>query len=170
MNSLLKIVDEEKIILRYDYIPQQMHTLGFYDNDGEGNITIILHSILKDFPRLLKCILSEELGHHFTSVGHSFYKAINCEFWKSNHIKTELKALKWSAFHLVPEKALDHAIEKEKLSTVYELEDYFAITRELILFRLRYRHDINFLSLHDLLVEENKYMQEVLGNLEKISI
>jgi hypothetical protein len=137
MQSLLALAEQENIIINYDNIAKRFKTFGLYDNDG-AHKQIILHTGLKDYPRLHKCILSEELGHHFTSVGISFYKAANCRFWKLNHIKTELRALKWSCFHLIPDDRLHCAIDTEHLRAVEEFEDYFEVTPELMLFRLRY--------------------------------
>ena len=163
MQSLLNELEKENITLKYAVIPKKFHTLGLYDNDGQGNAMIILHKELKNCPRLLKCILSEELGHHFTSVGKTFYKAANCCFWQLNHIKAELKALKWSAFRLIPEDKLNFAVQNEKLTTIYELEEYFNVTRELMLFRLRYKKNIDFLCLQQLIIEEDNYIKELLG-------
>ena len=164
MNHLLSIAEKENIEIIYENIPKKFRSLGYYINDDQGNSIITLHKELKNYPRLHKCILSEELGHHFTSIGESFYKAINCQFWKLNHIKTELKALKWSAFQLIPETQLDYAVECEKLITIYDLEEYFSVTRELMLFRLRYRKDISFLCLDNLLIEEDEYIKELLNS------
>jgi hypothetical protein len=124
-------------MINYDNIAARFRTLGLYDNDGV-NTQIILDAALKDDLRLLVCILAEELGHHFTSIGRSFYKAANCPFWKLNHIKTEMRALKWSAFHLMPEEKLRYAITREKLRQIYEFEEYFFVTEELARFRLNF--------------------------------
>lgn len=162
MQALISLAEKENIAIFYENIPKQFHSLGYYHNDGIGNVVITLHKALAQHPRLLKCILGEELGHHFTSAGESFYKAVNCQFWKLNHIKTELKALKWSAFQLIPENELEFAINSEKLHTIYELEEYFNVTRELMLFRLRYYKDLDFLCFENLLLEEDEYIKQLL--------
>ena len=157
MQSLLNLAERENIAITYDDIATRFKTLGLYDNDGV-NRQIILHAELKTYPRLHKCILSEELGHHFTSVGASFYKAANCRFWKLNHIKTELRALKWSCFHLIPDDCLLHAIYAERLRVIEEFEDYFEVTPELLLFRLRYVKKLDFLNIDALLQREERHM------------
>ncbi|MDR3349773.1 MAG: hypothetical protein LBO03_09320 [Acidaminococcales bacterium] len=164
MQSLLNLAEREQIIIAYDNIAKRFKTLGLYDSDGV-NRQIILHTELKNYPRLHKCILSEELGHHFTSVGTSFYKAANCRFWKLNHIKTELRALKWSCFYLMPDSNLLHAVHAERLCTVEELEDYFEVTHELLLFRLRYAKKLDFPDLDLLLQSEERHVLKLAETL-----
>jgi hypothetical protein len=164
MQSLFNLAEQENIAITYDNIAKRFKTLGLYDNDGASR-QIILHAGLKDCPRLHKCILSEELGHHFTSVGVSFYKAANCQFWKLNHIKTELRALKWSSFHLIPDERLLHAIHAERLREIEEFEEYFEVTPELLLFRLRYVKKPDFLNIDSLLQREERHMLKLAEKL-----
>ncbi|MDR2006707.1 MAG: hypothetical protein LBP78_05630 [Acidaminococcales bacterium] len=164
MQSLLNLAEREQIAITYDNIAKRFKTLGLYDSDGVSR-QIILHAELKSYPRLHKCILSEELGHHFTSVGASFYKAANCRFWKLNHIKTELRALKWSCFYLIPDGSLRHAIHTERLRAIEEFEDYFEVTPELLLFRLRYVKNPDFLDIDSLLQREERHILKLAETL-----
>ncbi len=149
MNSLIALADQENISVSYDNVFKRFHTLGLYNSDGATH-QIILDNTLKNDYRLCRCILAEELGHHFTSVGPTFYKAANFCFWKLNHIKAELKALKWSAFYLMPEPLLQQAINREHFNMGYEFEDYFEVTPQLLIHRLRYVPDLSFLCISDL--------------------
>lgn len=153
MQTLLALAARENINIYYEAIFRRFGALGLYNNDGICR-QIILEQALHGYPRLHLCILAEELGHHFTSVGPSFYKAANCQFWKLNHIKTELKAIKWSAFYLMPQERLQYAVDREKLTKPHEFEEYFNVTYELFLFRLRYVKNLEFLNMDALLRRE----------------
>ena len=132
---LLDIAAHEHITVSYDNILPRFKALGLYDNDGY-RAQIILHTDLKYEPRLLRCVFAEELGHHFTSAGPSFYKSANFQFWKLIHKKIELKALKWSAYKFVDDAELLTLI-RQGLQTARELSEERDITQELAEFRLR---------------------------------
>jgi Zn-dependent peptidase ImmA (M78 family) len=133
MQSLLALAEKENIEVIHHSIPSSF--LGLYIDDRDSSL-IILDPSLKRYPPLQRCILAEELGHHFTSVGNTIHHAANFPFWKLHQSKTELKALKWSATNLIPRRELLLACRRDRLTTVEELADYFQVTPELMKFRL----------------------------------
>lgn len=83
-----------------------------------------------------RCIMAEELGHHFTTAGN----CIPCEFYNYNDRVTisrmEYKALKWAAYYLMPEHDFLDAL-KSGLCEMWELAEHFEVTEEFVKFRLR---------------------------------
>ena len=93
------------------------------------------NSLINDTP-LLRCILAEELGHHFTTSGcyipRQFYN-----FSDRLHIsKIEFKAMRWAVNYLIPEDDLLDVIGSG-LYESWELAEHFNVTEEFATFRLR---------------------------------
>lgn len=84
---------------------------------------------------LRRCVLAEELGHHFTTRGVRvvhFNLAYGARLEVS---RAEFRALKWAAARLLPRRELFRALAagfKE-----HELAEYFNVTPEMLRFRLR---------------------------------
>lgn len=102
--------------------------LGLYDNRVEGLPIILLHEKIRRNQRLLRCILAEELGHHFTSSGNllAFACTQNCLY-----IKQEMQAAWWAAQHLVPFERLKKCINSGLFST-WELAEHFDVTERFM--------------------------------------
>lgn len=82
-----------------------------------------------------RCVLAEELGHHFTSVGcripqkHLRYRD------RLEVSRTEYRALKWAAQWLLPLDKLMRAL-KQGIVEVCELAEHFDVTEDMVKFRL----------------------------------
>ncbi len=148
MEKLLDIARKERINLEYSKLPDNL--LGLYVAKGSALPLIILDKTLKSDYRLHRCILAEEIGHHFTSVGQTICPAANFPFWQTGQSKAELKALRWSAMHLIPYKNLMQAVHKESLHLIWQLAEKFDVTEELMLFRLQFLHKNDFLCDEDI--------------------
>ena len=86
-----------------------------------------------------RCVLAEELGHHFTSVGRAIYY---CRSLRNINIcKSEHKALRWAAWHLMPRGSLKKAM-LDGADTTKKLADYFRVTEEMVWFRLKLRESV----------------------------
>lgn len=77
------------------------------------------------------CILAEELGHHFTSVGNILDQN------DSNNIKQEKKARAWGFEHAIPLTVLAEAIDYPCLTRL-ELAEYLEVTEKYLLEALEY--------------------------------
>lgn len=77
------------------------------------------------------CILAEELGHHFTSVGNILDQN------DSNNIKQEKKARAWGFEHAIPLTVLAEAIDYPCLTRL-ELSEYLEVTEKYLLEALEY--------------------------------
>lgn len=141
MEQLFAIAQKEGIKISYYNMPKPY--LGMYLNDYGFPIIMLDHS-LKDQPALHRCILAEEIGHHFTGIGQNIHYSAIVPFWKYKMIKCEFKALKWSATNLIPYNKLLHAYYKEGLQEITELAEYFNVTPELMEFRKNFIDPAHF--------------------------
>lgn len=85
--------------------------------------------------RELKRVLSEELGHHFTTAGNCIPRTF---FSFRDRIQTsieEKRALEWASTYLIPESQLVKALKKN-IVTVWELAEHFDVTDDMIEIRL----------------------------------
>lgn len=83
----------------------------------------------------LRCILAEELGHHFTSVGSALPKEIflySDRMWTS---RVEYRAMKWAAQFLLPLTHIRTAFNRGMFQP-WEIADYFGVTPDFVKFRL----------------------------------
>lgn len=72
-----------------------------------------------------KCILAEELGHHYTSTGDIIDQS------DINHRKQELKARQWGYDRLVPLSSLVQAYHA-RVKGKFELAEYLGVTEEFL--------------------------------------
>lgn len=85
---------------------------------------------------LLRTVLAEELGHHFTTA-HNAVCRTYCNYRERIFVnKAEYQALKWAAEHLIPADQLAQAVGRGPLER-WELAEYFDVTEEMVEFRLR---------------------------------
>lgn len=141
MDELLSIAEHEGIFTAtYPLLPP---LYGVYLNSG-SNTAIGLSSYI-DTEAERRCIMAEELGHHFTSAGICIptKKEFYCFTDRTNITKAEYKALKWAATHLMPEHDLLDVI-KEGLYEPWELAEHFNVTETFAIFRLRLFGSRNF--------------------------
>lgn len=135
MDSLLTLAEQENIIV--EQFPFHHPLMGIYLHES-GKVPIIGLSTFISSNVERRCIMAEELGHHFTSAGISI--STKCEFYnyleRSEISRTEYKALKWAANYLMPEHDLLNIISNG-LHEKWELADYFNVTEEFAVFRLK---------------------------------
>jgi Zn-dependent peptidase ImmA (M78 family) len=133
-DAMFQLAEDEKIIVEfYSFVSP---VKGIYYVEEHEPPVIGLDKSLKSDTSMLRCILAEELGHHFTTVGC----CIPREFYNYSdrlHIsKVEFKAMRWAAEYLVPENDLLDVIGSG-LYEPWELAEHFIITEEFANFRLR---------------------------------
>lgn len=117
----------------FDFAPP---TQGIYFCNEDMPPIIGLDRSLRNNVPLLRCILAEELGHHFTSAGYCVTQKFFSYNERMNISRAEYKALKWAANYLMPENDLLDAL-KSGLCEVWELAEHFDVTEEFVKFRLR---------------------------------
>lgn len=94
----------------------------------------ISNSLFECSPRF-RCVLAEELGHHFTTAGDALPKKFFHYRDRLSVGRVEYRALKWAAEYLIPKKQLNKALRGWN-NTLWSLADLFNVTEEMIQFRL----------------------------------
>lgn len=110
------------------YLPFSKNIRGLYHNN-----VIAINSNLQTSAEK-NCILAEELGHYYTSVGDILDQSILM------NRKQEQRALRWSYERLVPWDRLITAY-RSGVKTCHELAEYFDVTETFLISTLRYYTD-----------------------------
>lgn len=133
LEKLYKIAEQENLTIEFDdLIPPYA---GIYLSAKHLPPKIVISKHIRNIA-FLRCILAEELGHHFTSVGMAVVQSYFVYHDQINICKTEHRALKWAAEHLVPIAELKKAIRIGIVHT-WELAEHFTITQPMMEFRLQ---------------------------------
>ena len=134
MQQLLEIAEAENIVVEYKRIKSAIN--GMYLHMPDCHPVIYLSLRLHSNYRLHRCVLAEELGHHFTSTGERTPKKHHSMQDRLSIDKCEYKALRWAANHLIPDSGLLDAL-RDGLCENWELAEEFDVTDEMMRFKLR---------------------------------
>lgn len=131
--DLFRLAAAEEI--RIEYRPMIPPVEAFYFRKSKLPPTIFLDPGLPRNRRHFRCVLAEELGHHFASVG-LLLPQVHMHY--SNRItidKAEHKAQAWGARYLVPLDKLLELLHKG-VCEVWEMADKLDVTEEVMKFRM----------------------------------
>lgn len=133
LNDIFEIIERENIILEETNI-QYEGAKGIYFNVPDIPPTIgITKSIVNDRCMYIS-ILSEELGHHFTTLGDLTVKSTTySERLKKN--KKEIKARSWAANFLISDDDFVQALYN-CISTPCDMCDHFNVTYEILICKI----------------------------------
>ena len=134
MQQLLEIAETENIAIEYKRFKSAIN--GIYLHMPDCQPVIYLSLKLHSDYRLHRCVLAEELGHHFTSTGERTPKRHHSMQDRLSIDKCEYKALRWAAMQLIPENNLLDAVTSG-VEELWELAEEFDVTEELMRFRMR---------------------------------
>lgn len=125
-SSLFEICQQQNLDVEYNYLGTNLRGL-YIRHPRLYRPLIVLHDSLITNERLLRCVLAEEIGHHFTGAGNYMigYNA-STRIWLD---KAEYLAVKWAVNFLVPE---DKFILKVGRYPLWELADIFYVTHDFI--------------------------------------
>lgn len=132
MDFLLRLVEKEKINITYLHLRKYKETLwGLYvPGRHEINPSIFMEMELKYNPRLHKlarCVLAEELGHHYTGIGSYVFKTHANYSLDRRMSADDEKALRWATSILIPTNKIVALLEKGMYRCT-ELANYFGVT------------------------------------------
>jgi Zn-dependent peptidase ImmA (M78 family) len=126
--ALWRLVEAEGITVKYEalsHVPEKIY--GLYLWSKALGPLIILDSSLLHRRRLHKCVLAEEVGHHFTTARSNLLVAHTSYRLEVEMGRDERRALQWATEFLVPNEDLFRAIRKGYRS-ISELAEYFDVT------------------------------------------
>ncbi len=131
--NLYKLAEQEGIvILTWDFVPPADGI--YYYECGIPPIIGIANRIQEDSV-LYRCVLAEELGHHFTTTKNALPPKYQNIREKIKVGRAEFQARRWAAQYLMP---LDRVIESLQGGTCqsWELAQEFGVTEELVNLRM----------------------------------
>lgn len=132
--SLLKLAEQEGIEVDYwDFAPPLE---AVYWSHPSLPPVIGLGKHLFSSRARFRCVLAEELGHHFTTVGNAVPLTFYHYSDRLRVTRAEYRALKWAAYYLLPFDKLKKAFSDGVLLS-WELAEYFNVTEQMVKFRLR---------------------------------
>ncbi len=134
MEGMLDIAESEQIKVEYFSFNDPLKGI-YYVEAGMPPIIGLDYSLNDSIP-LLRSVMAEELGHHFTSVGICMPKEFYNYAARQHIDKAEYKALRWAANYLISDDALLDAL-REVLDGVSTLAEYFMVTPEIVRLRLK---------------------------------
>lgn len=131
--EMLKIAHKEGIRIEYWDFTSPIE--GIYISIPNAPPVIGLSKSLFESSPLFRCVLAEELGHHFTTVGDNLPKQFYHYRDRLTISKAEYKALRWAAEYLIPKKQLLQTLNND--SSLWGLTEIFNVTEDLMEFRLK---------------------------------
>lgn len=114
---------------------------GIYIESGVGNMILLNRNLETDRER--KCILAEEMGHQYKTVGDITDQT------KLENQQQELRARQWGYEKLVPLSAIVQAYHA-RVKGRYEIAEYLDVTEELLQASIdRYRNKYGLYTTWD---------------------
>ncbi|MBC8632086.1 hypothetical protein H8697_10295 [[Eubacterium] tenue] len=145
LDKLYELCEENGIVLETATLMPSL--LGLYTKmEGYPPIITLNKIILDDKKKTLE-VLSEELGHHFTTDGN-FIGVLTHYTDRVNLDTMELKALKWACNFLIPDSEL---VEKLKYETnLYDLADSLEVPYPMLMSKLNFiKKDKGYIKFSD---------------------
>lgn len=134
LDMLFKIAEDNNIIIEYVDFPDNIQGL-YYKEDGCPPIIGINENITSN-SRLFTCVLAEELGHHFTTVGDT-----TAEYYSyADRLivnKKETLALKWASDLLLPLDEIVQAV-KDSILQFSEMAEHLQVTESFLCKRFEF--------------------------------
>lgn len=131
--SLIKFAESHGIKIEYwDFVPPLEAV--YMSSPGIPPVIGLSRSLF-DSRAYFRCVLAEEIGHHFTTVGSALPET---HFHYSNRLdvsRAEYRALRWAAEYLIPLERLEECLHNN-ISEIWNLAEYFDVTEQMMRFRL----------------------------------
>ncbi len=133
-DAMFKLAEDEKIIVEFYIFVSPIKGI-YYVEEHESPVIGLDKSLKGDSP-LLRSVLAEELGHHFTTCGCFIPRQFYNHSDRLHISKIEFKAMRWAVNYLIPENDLLDVIGSG-LYEPWKIAEHFNITEEFAKFRLR---------------------------------
>ena len=133
MITLIRLAEQQKIIIDEYPLGDELRAIYLKIRELENPI-IFLNENLSYYSPETRCVLAEELGHYFTTIGNALYQHRNySDVLRVN--KIEKAALRWAGHFLIPDEDLCEALRHGQPS-LYELSEIFNVTEPFMKSRL----------------------------------
>jgi len=132
--DLFSLAEKEGITIEYWDFKPPLEAV-YWKNPGLPPIIGLSNSLLKEKASYFRCVLAEELGHHFTTAGNALPQTLFHYRGRLDVNRAEYRALRWAALYLIPGNKFQQAL-CSYLKNTWELAEHFNITEEMMKFRL----------------------------------
>ncbi len=136
-NELFALAGHEGIVV--EWWPFMPPVEGIYWARPPAPPVIGLRDRLAENRARLRCVLAEELGHHYTSAGRCILAHCSGGYGRLKVGCAEERARRWAAMRLIPGDNLAEALA-QGITGIRDLAEHFAVTREMAAYRLRLSH------------------------------
>jgi len=141
LQQLWEIADEFGVFATFAPLQKKNPgLLGIYISDWPA---IFLDESIRNYRRIQKCILAEEIGHHLTVPRTDFRRVYRhyTRYGECNETimfaQDERRALRWATGFLIPDVELCRALAKGYRSC-YELAEHFDVTEWFVYRKLEF--------------------------------
>lgn len=132
--TLLKLADAYGIkVEHWDFQPPLEAV--YWSSPGLPPVIGLSTSLFESRP-YFRCVLAEELGHHFTTAGAAVPKTFYRYRDRLGVSRAEYRAMRWAARWLIPVDKLGKAL-KQGIVETWELAECFDVTEDMVRFRMR---------------------------------
>jgi hypothetical protein len=133
MEEMYKLADQEGIEIEWqEFMPP---IRGIYWAPAGIPPVIWLDKSLENNAKLLRCVMAEELGHHFTLDRDCLCRTYFNYRDRLAVSRAEYRAWRWAAEYLIPMGDFKRAI-RSGIATKWELSEHFDVTEQMVEFRL----------------------------------
>jgi|LGOV01.1.fsa_nt_gb hypothetical protein len=137
IQDMKQLMQKENIL--FDQVELPRNTLGHFETIGNDNCILISDSVkMQNNDQLLKCILAEEIGHYFTTIGINNPMSNNTYYQNMLIEKEEIKAAKWATDYLIDTDLLLDYLSRNTLARIPDISEYFQVTEEFVLQKLEF--------------------------------
>jgi hypothetical protein len=133
--KLFKLAERQGIDIQWWDFKPPLEAV-YWAKSGLPPIIGLSNSLKQSSSAYLRCVLAEEIGHHFTTSGNSVPRTFFHYRDRLEISKAEYRALKWAAQYLMPRGKLLRVI-KNGMAEKWELAEWFNVTEEMVDFRLK---------------------------------
>lgn len=132
--KLFNLAEKEGIIIEWWDFEPPLEAVYWY-TPGIPPIIGLTNSLYSASRAYFRCVLAEELGHHFTTVGKTIPRTF---FHYRNRLevsRSEYRAMRWAANWLMPRDSLISVL-KNGIVNVWDIADFFDVTEDMVRFRM----------------------------------
>lgn len=160
LDKLLGIAEQENIII--DYVSFSSNINGLYYREEDMPPIIGINENIVSNTKLFSCVLAEELGHHFTTVGDT---TAECYCYADRLVvnKKETVALKWATEFLMPLYEIIDVI-RSRGNSFSSIADKLQVTDQFLLKRFEFLSKHN----HNIIIDNHTCLE--LSKLPNIFI
>ncbi|PTM58338.1 ImmA/IrrE family metallo-endopeptidase [Desmospora activa] len=128
------IKEAKRLGVPVHFCPFNSELKGFYTG-GRFPAICVNESIRTNVP-LVRCVIAEEIGHYYTSVGFGFPRPYKIFQNQLEIIRGEDRAWRWACDRLLPVDKLQRAVRRG-IYTPWDLAEHFRVVEEMVHFRLK---------------------------------